>query len=189
MEQAFKYKDNPAYKLEREDGIHFIYTPVNIAEGYHTSRYVAALNQEVYAASGANKEVLQELMNEIILRCNKPSENDTLRTDIAAIAQNVIYRTQYPVDHLCAVRMGTVLTFMEVIEDGKVLSEPSDKVDLLWQQKKETLALEDGNFYDFFLALGGANLKTYEPHYDILTDMDYSMNRKMILDMLQINRK
>lgn len=172
------------FKLENQFDIYKIYTPINTADGYHTSRYVEAINQQIYSNAGATKETIQTIANEIILRANKQLDIETFRTDVALLAQNLLYRTSYPVDQHCAIRLGCILTFMEYEHEGKMITENPDKVEIFWQQKKETLAMNNPNAYAFFLQLGIANTPTYSSQSDILTDTDYFSKRDQTLNSL-----
>ena len=168
------FKDNPAYKLEVEtDGVR-IYTPVNIADGYHTARLVEATNQQIYSGAGATRDTLAEAMDMILLRCNKEFKTDTLRTDVANIATTIKYRLQYPVDQHCSIRMGAILSFMET----ELSSEPTDKVMDFWIEKKVKLAFENPEMYSFFLSWGIINTPLYNNHLDTLNDLDY-FNKRM----------
>lgn len=190
------YNGNPQYELRLEHNGIRLFTPTNIMDGYSAQRFVEAMNQQIYANAGANKEVLQEVMNEVKRRCND-EKNKSIRTEIGALVESVLYRLQYPVDQHCAVRMGAILCFMEEDIQDKltqsteregsvtvatspkyVLSEPEDKIDSVWLQRKETLAFSDQKFYDFFLTWGIVNTPLYREHFDILKDSDY-FNKRM----------
>jgi hypothetical protein len=173
------YANNPAYKLEAEHEDYRIYTPVNIMEGYSTSRYIEAMNQQIYAQAGATKEVLAQCMDEIILKCNLIENIRTTKTDIAALAQSIKYRLAYPVDQHCIIRMGCTLSFLEC-EDG---SEPAAFTSV-WQQKKEKLAFTVQPLYDFFLSWGHDNLRQSVKAYDTSIDLDYFHNRTLTLNSL-----
>ncbi len=171
------YANNPAYTLAAEQGIYKIYVPVNPADGYHTSRYVEALNQQIYSQAGANKELLESVMDDMIARCNKATNTDTLRTDIAALANSIKYRLKYPVDQHCAIRMGAILSFLEYEKDGEVFSEPADKCELFWINKKTELALDQPELYTFFLTWGLTNSANYNEALATLTDSEYFIKR------------
>lgn len=176
------HRDNPALQLAFEADNVRIYTPMNIAEGYHTSRYVEALNQQIYSNAGATKETLRMVLEDMILRCNKQADTDTLKTDIAALANSVLYRLKYPVDQHCAIRMGAILSFMEydIIENEqpKTISEDVDKCQIFWTQKKEQLAMNNPDAYAFFLDWGVSNTATYKEAFDSLNDSDYFLKRE-----------
>lgn len=166
------YNNNPAYKLELTHGKYRIYTPVNIMEGYSKQREVEANHQLIFSNSGATSDVLRTVMTEILTRCND-EKNKSIRTEIGALAQSILYRLEYPVDQNCALRMGAILSFME---DGDI-SEPEDKAELFWVNKKVELALEHRELYDFFLSWGIVNTPKYSEVSDILNDSSYFVKR------------
>lgn len=181
------YKDNPDFelKLSHEAGgiTYNIYVPANIATGYSTQRWVAAQEQQVYASAGANSEILQALAEAGIAACEDGTKG-RVRTDNAALWNNVLYRLKYPVDMHCAIRMGAILSMMEYEEDGKVYSEPADEITGVWRGKKERLALQDEAMYTFFLSWGAANTLAYQQHLGILTDTEYFLKRDQALQAI-----
>lgn len=193
------YTNNPAYKLELQTDTVRIFTPVQTTDGYHTTRYIEAINQQIYNNAGATREVLDEVMAAIIGICNDEKEREW-RTKIGALAESIKYRLKYPVDQHCAVRMGCILSFME--EDvqpvnvnaphgasisHQTLSEPHDKVEYLWLEKKMKLAFEDSKFYDFFLTWGIVNTPKYNEASDILNDSEYFVKRMQVIQSLTKN--
>jgi hypothetical protein len=177
--------NDPNYKLVfQHEGFAF-YQPVNTAEGYHQSRYVEACNQHIYANAGATVEVIQTICNEMITRCNKEFKTDTLRTDLALLANNLLYRTKYPVDQHCAIRLGALLCFMETDQ----ATEDPNKVSLHWQQKKETLAYEIPEVYAFFLSMGIINIPKYSEVWNTLNGEAYFLDRDQQLNSLLPNAK
>jgi len=189
------FKNNPEYELKHEcdGGKTRFYVPVNVATGYHTCRYVEALNQQIYAGAGATKETLQSVMDDIILRCNKQFDKDTFRTDIASLANSILYRLKYPVDQHCAIRMGAILTFIEydVIEDEVVrtYSEDPNKCEVSWLHRKERLAMNDSDAYAFFLQWGIVNTPSYKEASDTLNDSDYFLKREETIAAMQPQKK
>lgn len=179
------YSDNPAYQLQLTTGNYRVYTPVNIMEGYSTQRYVEAINQQIYANSGTNKEVLEDVMNEIIKRCND-DRNKSIRTEIGALAQSILYRIEYPVDQHCAVRMGAILSFVEHDIEGKTIAEPADKIETVWLKKKEELAFSNDEAYTFFLTWGIVNTPTYKEVFDFTNALEYFRIRTEALRSLDI---
>lgn len=176
-------KGNKSYTLQKELGNVRIYTLTNTME-LHTTRYVELLNQQIYSSSGANKDILEQTMNEILTRCNDMKNQKTFRTDVAALANSVLYRLKYPVDQHCAIRMGAMCCFYEediLNQDGSVysvLSEDKPQFDAFFQQKKEMLALSNPEWYSFFLSLGIVNTPQYNTLLDTLTDTDYFRKRE-----------
>lgn len=161
-----------------------IYVPVNIADGYHTSRYVEAINQQIYASAGATKEVIEAIANDLISRVNKQLELTTFRSDVASLANNLLYRLKNPVDQHCAIRLGCVLTFAEYVNDGKIISEDPDRTEIFWMAKKEALAMHNPDAYAFFLQTGIINIEAYKNQSSILNDINYFQNRDQSLAAL-----
>lgn len=191
------YSNNPAFKLEVEHNGVRIFTPIQGTEVYSTQRYIEAMNQNIFSQSGATRDVLETVMNEILQRCND-DKNKSIRTEIGALVQSIIYRLAHPVDQHCAVRMGAILSFME--EDVQVskaiadpadesktiivsneppiiISEPQEKAEYLWIDKKMQLAFSDSKMYDFFLTWGIVNTPAYNERLDILKDSEYFVKR------------
>lgn len=167
-------RDNPEFKCEFEKGDVRIYIPAEVS-AYHTQRYVAAMAQQIYSESGCTKDLLKSMMDNIITICND-KETRTAKTDIAVLANNIKYRLQYPVDEDCAIRMGAILSFMEV-EDPNTISD-------VWTKKKVELAHTDPEVYTFFLTLGIVNTPAYKELLDISIDMNYFSKRREALNGL-----
>lgn len=131
------YADNPKYKEVYHSIVHNVklYMPQDAANGYHMSRYVAAGAQNIYAASGATKQLLGNMMDKMLELCNDEKNIKTLRTDIATLANNIKYRLRYPVDEDCALRMGAIYTLVE--------GEDADNTDDFWTAKKLAWAKGD----------------------------------------------
>src|SRR5690348_822772 len=144
------FKDNPEYKEVFElkgDSPTKFYIPDNTAEGYHISRFVAASAQNIYSKAGITAELLDKLMDVILVLCNDTKKTTpNLRTDIALIANQVKYRTKYPVDEDCAIRMGAIYIFME--------GEDPHKVNDVWTRRKVQMAKDNPDLYAFFLTTG-----------------------------------
>lgn len=181
------FKDNENYILQHEapGGFRF-YVPTNPAEGYHTSRWVEVLNQQIYASGGATKDVLGHTMREIVLLCNKREGLDTVKTDIAGLANSILYRLEYPVDELCGLRMGAVLTFMEYENgEGRTISEDPSRYDKFWVDRKLVIAKDDPDSYAFFLGLGLSNIPDYKERLLILNLTDYFQQREETISSLR----
>lgn len=86
MSQTLQSQPN-LYRLEGTFDKYRIYTPVNIAEGYHLSRKVQADNQIIYSNAGATAEQLKMAMDAILEYCNNTGKLD--RTNIAVIANDI----------------------------------------------------------------------------------------------------
>lgn len=180
-------KDNPAF-IEAFSGEGYkLYTPVQATE-YHMSRHVEATKQSIYAAAGATVEVIQAHMDAIIERCNLAQDSKTFKTDCAALANALKYRTQYPIDANCAIRMGAILCFMEYEQDGKLISENPDKTEIFWLNKKERMADGDPDLWAFFLSMGIVSVPQWSNHLGILKAETYfSDRRKAIAALLPMN--
>lgn len=181
------YLNNPSYQLQEtvqtKEATYRIYTPVNVSD-YHMIRHIEATKQATYAAAGANAEVVQAHLNAILDRCNQAQSFDNFKTDITSITNALLYRTKYPVDQHCGVRMGCILSFLEVEEGGKVLSEDPTKADFIWQDRKEKLAFEHQQLYSFFLTWGATNVPQWSDHLNTLKDMEYLLNRRQTLQSI-----
>jgi hypothetical protein len=187
------FHNNPAYTLKHTEGIYRFYIPANDTE-YHTSRHVEATRQATYAAAGANQEVINAHLDAIIGRCNMAMPMETRTTDIAQIAGALKYRTKYPVDAHCGIRMGAILSFMEYdetelvkvdnanppmeVKTGRVISEDPQKTEEFWLLKKEKLAFDHPALYSFFLTWGASNVPQWSQHLDSLAGKEYFLNRQ-----------
>lgn len=170
-----KFKDNPEYTevhtlaIEGELPVKF-YIPADVAQGYHISRYAAAQAQNIYSGSGATAEVLNSLMDSIIKLCNDGKKTtSTIRTDIGILANQVKYRTKYPVDEDCCLRMAAIYTFIE--------GEDPNRVNNDWINKKVNLAKSNADLYTFFLHMGMIYTPSYRELSEVLKDSDYFQTR------------
>lgn len=175
--------ENPAYVKVWEWGSYSFFTDFNVTD-LHASRYVEALRYLEYANCGITPDILGQLMDEIIQRCNMTLEMKTRTTDIAALAQNVKYRLAHPVDQHCAIRIGSLMSYMEYEHEGKIIAENPQKAESFWFEKKQRLAMEVPEVYSFFIELGMANLPTYKELWPTLSDTDYFLRRDHILSSL-----
>lgn len=175
------FANNPAYTLQKEHKGVRIYTPANIMgdEGYHESRYIAATEQLIYSSAGCTKDLLQAIATEILTQCNE-SNPKLARSNIAVLANNILYRLQHPVDQLCAVRMGCILSFMET---GTAFEDPK-KTESFWIDKKLELANNDPEMFSFFFVWGISNTPTYREALELSTASDYFNKRNQSLAAL-----
>lgn len=170
------YSDTTQYKLELDyNGIR-IYTLLD-AKKYHTSRIVQYHSQNIYASAGADKTFIQALANKLIELANSDKPVNTFRTDIGLLANNLLYRTKYPVDELCAIRIGAILSFMEQANE----SENPDKCEHYWIEKKVQLALQHPDLYTFFLTWGIVNQPEYNEAIGTSQSWDYLRTRREAL--------
>lgn len=177
---------NPAYRSIFHSNVHNLdfYAPVQDSD-YHLSRYISAQAQAIYSACGITKDLLESFLDKMIEICND-KDAKTVRTDVAILANNLKYRTRYPVDEDCALRMGATYVFLE--------NEAPDTILPHWTERKVRMAkgfglsgtdgyiAHDPELYNFFLT-EGVRLTTQWSGFDSpLTDMDYFNKRN---DMLQ----
>lgn len=174
------FHNNPAYTLVKQVDQYRLYVPTQETE-YSMIRHIEATKQATYAAAGANEEVIQAHLQAILDRCNAANSFDNFKTEITQIASALLYRTKYPVDQHCAVRMGCILSFLEHDEAGTTISEDPNKCDFVWQQKKEQLAFQHQDLYDFFLTWGATNVPQWSNRLDTLTEREYLLNRMTTL--------
>lgn len=174
------FKNNPDYKccftLKREGKEDVRFYEMAAKGEYHISRYVAASAQNIYSASGITADMLNGIMDKIIEMCNSKDIITTIKTDIAMLANQIKYRTKYPLDELCAIRMGAVYTFME--------GEDPNSVKDNWTQAKVTYALDNPDLYTFFLHKGIAFTPSYRELSEVLNDSEYFKNRALTLHSL-----
>ena len=173
------YENNSKYTKVFTSKVHNVslYMPQDVANGYHMSRYVAAGAQNIYAAGGATKELLNVMMDKMLELCNDEKNVKSLRTDVATLANNIKYRLKYPVDEDCALRMGAIYTFA----DG----EDAEQTDDFWTNKKLAWAKGDATqnippdpeLYSFFLSIGIASTPAWKEQSNILTDTSYFKTR------------
>lgn len=158
-----------------------LYVPTNTTT-YHTSRLVEATRMNMYAASGATEEAIQQHLDAIIELCNQKGDIKTIRTDIGSIATALKARTKYPIDTHVAIRLGAILSFGALKKDGKeVTFEDPNKAEIFWLNKKIELAMEQPDLYTFFLSTGISSIPQYNNLLDTLNDMDYFVNRMKTL--------
>lgn len=185
------FDNNPDYKLAYEkDGIK-LYVPAS-ADKYHTHRYIAAGQHEIYANSGCTKDILEHYMKAGIELLNADKPVKTLRTDLAVIFNSVLARTKFPVDEDAAIRMGAILTFMED-EDPNTVSEVwiQRKIDLakgnnLPKGHKDYLA-PNPDLYAFFLTMGESALPVYRELLNTTDASDYYRQRRQTLEQLRLS--
>ncbi len=181
------FADNPKYKEVFHSTVHDVrfYMPQDVANGYHMSRYVAAGAQNIYAAGGATKDVLEAVMDKMLELCNDEKNLKLLRTDIATLANNIKYRLRYPVDEDCGLRMGAIYVFAE--------GEDPDATEDYWTKRKLTMAkgdatqniMPDAELYAFFLAIGMPYTPAWSGLLHTLTPTDYFNKRTEDLNALQ----
>lgn len=176
-------KDNPEYQKVISvniDNVDYNFYHPAPGKEYHISRFIAAKAHQAYAESGTTRELLDKMMSEITRMCNDTSKNnETLRTDIAVLAENIKYRLHYPVDEDAALRMAAIYTIME--------NENPDQVDNSWTTRKVVLAKKNPELYAFFLTTGIAFIPGYKEHLHHLKDGEYFLKREEILQSLTLH--
>lgn len=175
------YATDPKYKLAADCGGYKLYIPINVTD-YHKSREVEASVQNTWSSAGMTPEYLESLCQEGLKMFEDDPKNENLRANGMAILNQLIYRTKYPVDGLCAVRMGAILTFIEWEENGNIISEP-EIITYPWIKKKIELAHDPNNWdlYNFFFQLGMSNTEAYFDHLEVLKDPAYLEMREEII--------
>lgn len=179
------YSNNPKYKEVFKSEVHGVsfYVPVESGD-FHTSRYVAANAQNIYSGAGVTKELLTGMLAEMIKLCQEEKNPNTLRTNMGVMINNLLYRTKFPIDEDCAIRMGAIYAIM----DGE-----DEMYHDLWTQKKMEMckgSKPDSALYDFFLHTG----IIYTPSWNELrtrtiVNMDYLIKRNEQLNALTIQLK
>jgi hypothetical protein len=178
-----EFANNPAFTPAFTSEVHrcTFYMPSDLANGYHMSRFVAASAQDIYSGAGATKEVLQKIASDVVAMCNDTKKQmDTLRTDVATLMNNLLYRLKYPIDEDCAIRMGALFCFMP--------GENPDAVHDFWTQKKVAMAKgdyergiePDPDLYAFFLRQGLQSSPSYARLLDTLTATTMDQRREAL---------
>lgn len=173
------FADNPLYKEVFHSKVHDVkfYTPAN--GEYNMSRYVAAGAQNIFSAAGITKDNLSAFLNKMLDICNEEKNNKRAKTDIAILCNNLLYRTKYPVDEDCALRMGAIYTFI----DG----EDPDQTDPVFTAKKIELVKSqpyDADLYAFFLTLGVQLTPAWNESEPATVDWEYLTKRAEMLRSL-----
>lgn len=167
--------NNPLYTIAYDANEIKLYIPAQETK-YHASRFVAMQEQQIYSSHGMEKDVLVGMLNAMVDLCNSDKPVASFRTDIGTMCNNLLYRTQYPIDNKVALRTGAILTFME--------DENPDTIDVFWINKKLSLADKYPDLYAFFLTLGLNNLNVYTSLLDTSIDLDYFRKREEAIQAL-----
>ena len=166
------YAADPRFQVIREGEIPVYFLKDEYITELHKSREVEAQIQNIYSNSGATAEYLSKFCDELILKLENDPKNDTLRQTMIARLNELKYRTKVPVDHLCGLRMGAILSFIE--------GEPFEASGA-WIDKKVQMALEDAELFDFFLRWGISSTPSYSNLLNTLTDRDYFSQRMSMI--------
>lgn len=180
------YKDNPEFKLDFESKMFDVngntliegaeplryYSYINISN-YHMSRYIAANAQNQYSAAGITPEVINAICDKMI-----QSVNDRKITDVAILANNLKYRTKYPVDEHASLRMAMIYTFVE--------REQADKCENHWTEWKLQKILAEPEAYSFFLPIGMELTPAYSEFLQEISASSLSQ-RQIMLQTMSLN--
>jgi len=185
MSESIIYQDNPEFQEIFESKVHNqkFYMPSDIANGFHISRFVAAGAQDIFSNAGTTKDFLKMVAQQVKEWCNNGKVTE-IRTNIATLMDNLLYRLEYPVDEYCLLRMGAIFTFVE--------DENPNVVHDFWTQKKMLWALgdyerhlkPDPDLYAFFLSMGLQFTPSYRGLLDISSNSNYLTERGIILNNL-----
>jgi hypothetical protein len=148
------------------------YTHTNMAN-YHMSRYLAANAQNMYSAAGVTPDVINAICDRMI-----QAVNDKKITDVAVLANNLKYRTKYPVDENAVLRMAMIYSFV----DG----EDPDKCENHWTEWKMKKILAEPEAYSFFLPIGIELTPAYNEYLAEISQTSFSQ-RRMMLETMQGN--
>jgi len=185
-----KLSDNPAYQVAFTSQVHGIklYTPRDITK-YHTSRYIAAGAQNIFSDAGATKDFLHQMATQVKTWCNDTAnKNDTLRSDVSTMMDNLLYRLKYPVDELCSLRMGALFCFMEDENPDVVANFFTERKIMLATGNYEQRISADPELYAFFLNMGIEATPVYKESFDISTATAYFSQRSQVLQSLLPDR-
>lgn len=171
------YANDPAFTHKITVDKYSLYIPVNVTD-YHSSREQEATNQNIYSEAGATAKFLGSICEAGIKMIENDQKNDNLRTNMISILGEILYRTKYPVDSWCGVRMGAILSYIEYPgEDGTIISEPKD-ITYAWIEKKVQLAADYPELHTFFFSWGAINTPSWSNRLDSLNDQDYFNERQ-----------
>lgn len=178
-----KHAGNPVFRELFHSSVHNarFYAPADGESGYHISRVVGAQSIDLYAQSGATREVLEAITKALETLFEDESSKAKIRTDGTLLVQNLRYRLKYPVDEDCMIRLGAVLTFMESDTYG---TEAHDSLNPRTTEQKVGMAKSDPDLYAFFLTLGATNMPAYKDFSDICLDPQYLNQRREVLRSL-----
>ncbi|MDV7696289.1 hypothetical protein N6B72_05085 [Chryseobacterium soli] len=181
-----QYKDNPEFTLLFEskmfdtsgnalkkgnEPLRF-YAYANISN-YHMSRFLAANAQNGYSAAGITPDVMNAICDKMI-----QAVNDKKIADVAVLANNLKYRTKYPVDENALLRMAMIYSFVE--------NENPDKCESHWTDWKLKKILEEPEAYSFFLPIGLELTPAYSESLEAASASSLN-KRTMMLETMSLN--
>lgn len=166
-------KDNPKFKLLFESRVHQhngeplrFYTLADMSE-FHMSRYVAANAQNIYSASGITPDLMNAICDNMIAAVNEKKI-----ADVAVWANNLKYRTKYPVDENAVIRMAMIYSFVE--------GEDPDKCENHWTEWKTQKVLDDPEAYSFFLPIGLQRTPAYSGYLEEISESSLLQRREAL---------
>ena len=146
------------------------YSYTNISD-YHMSRYLAANAQNMYSSSGITPEIMNAICDKMI-----QSVNDKKLSDVAVLANNLKYRTKYPVDEHAILRMAMIYTFVD--------NEDPDRCENHWTEWKLQKILAEPEAYSFFLPIGLQFTPAYSEYLEEISPTSLSKRETMLKTML-----
>jgi F0F1-type ATP synthase gamma subunit len=176
--ETITFENNPNFKLEFESKslehqgkpLKF-YTPANITNGYHLSRYIAATAQNIYSSCGITPEILKAILDKITDSINKNKLDE-----VAVYTNNLKYRLSYPVDENAALRMALIFSFV----DG----EDPNKCEAHWTQYKLNKVIEDPEAYTFFLSKGVINTPVYSEYLQEISPSSLEQRKQALTSLI-----
>ncbi|ROI05460.1 hypothetical protein EGI16_03475 [Chryseobacterium sp. G0240] len=178
------YKDDPKFTMMFESKIFNIngdrlkegdeplryYSLTNMSE-YHMSRHLAASAQNMYSAAGITPTVINSICDQMI-----QAVNDKKIVDVAVLANNLKYRTKYPVDEHATLRMAMIYSIVE--------REDPDKCENHWTEWKLKRILDEPEAYSFFLPIGLELTPAYSEYLQEVS-LNSLNQRKTMLESMQ----
>lgn len=177
------YKDNPEFTLQFESKMFDVsgnelkegaeplryYSHTNISD-YHMSRYLAANAQNQYSSAGITPEVMNSICDKMI-----QSVNDKKIADCAVLANNLKFRSKYPVDEHASLRMAMIYHFVD--------RELPEKCENHWTEWKLSKILAEPEAYSFFLPIGIELTPAYSEYSQEISETSLNQRRETLKTM------
>lgn len=186
MNFAKSFKENPQFALQYESKMfdvkgnpltngaeplrYYAYTDLT---QYHMSRYVASNAQNLYSSAGITPDMINTICDKMIQAVN----NNKL-ADVAVLANNLKYRTKYPVDEHAILRMAMIFMFVE--------GEDPNKHEPHWTEWKLQKVLAEPEAYSFFLPIGLEFTPAYKEYYGEVSQTSLLQRREALNSMQPI---
>lgn len=172
------FANNPAYRVVHESPTLLDinnnplkwYWPKNLADGYHTSRHVAAGAQNIFSSVGATPELLRALVDKALEAINGKNI-----ADAATWLNNIKYRCSYPVDEDAALRVAMILCFVE--------GEDPNKTEPHWTAWKVQHCKADPSAYSFFLPEGLISTPAYSNFLGEITQSSLNQRKEVLASL------